>query len=369
MAESVVGLQWAYPVKRQSAYGTVTPLGDLLQTHPFEGASFIEHTPNIVDNAALLGKGHEFATRSDILTWDSMMKRQFFATTKILGWALAFHFGYKSTTTVTNGGASPSGYTTTFSHQNPNGSGYYSSGRQQPVFSVVEQVTSGIWRRFYDMQIKAVELTATLGDFLKLSVEAQGSGMKDTLTGFSFPTQVGAEGTRLRFASLNFSHGLSGSPSDQSCQVRSIRVRSEYQYFDADGYCPGSGYLTAATPSSGQVRNKLEFSKRAILFEFVMRAASADTFWTKLEAQSDLEATLTFTGSAVNGTTNHGLVITLPQMRYRAVPISSDGDLITYQVQGIIFANATDNGSGEANGTVKMTVSSDINHALLLVSS
>ena len=57
--ESTVALRWAFSPKRQAAYGTALAVADLTLSHPFEGADFGEHTPNMSDNAALFGKGRE----------------------------------------------------------------------------------------------------------------------------------------------------------------------------------------------------------------------------------------------------------------------------------------------------------------------
>jgi hypothetical protein len=338
-AQSIVGLQWAFPVKRQSAYATANPELDIVETHPFEGADIIEHNPNMSENSAQLGRGHEFATRLDIMTWDTMMRRSFTATSKIVGWAMAFHLGKL---TSTNLGGSPSAYQHVMEYQDHNGAGYYSSGRQQPVFTVVEQVTSGYIRKFPSMQIKAVEMTAQLGDWLRLTVEAQGSGMKTTLSGFSFPDQSVAEGERLRFAGLTFNHqAVGGGTTDISCDVRSFRFRSEYQYFENDGYCPGSGYLTSADANSGQIRNKLEFGRRACLLEFTVRADASDDLFDRLEGRTEMEAELIFTGGVISGANAHKVTLDLPRIRYRAVPIGTDGDLIVYNVQGLLLYDGT----------------------------
>jgi hypothetical protein len=268
------------------------------------------------------------------MSWDSMMKRTFTATTKILGWAFAFHLGSLSTTAL---GGSPSAYSHEMEYQDPFGSGYYGSGRQIPAFTVVERVTSGYYRRFPSMVVKAIELNGQIGDWVNMTVECQGSGMKTTLTGFTFPSQADSEGERLRFSSMTFDHGSVGAPADVSCDVRSIRFRTEYQMFEQDGYCPGSGYLTSGDPTSGQIRNKLEFGRRAVMLEFTVRADENTTLFTRLEAGTELEATMTFEGGLISGANRHTLMISVPKLKYRAVPIGTDGDLIVYNVQALVM--------------------------------
>jgi hypothetical protein len=334
-AQSMVGVQWAYPVKRQSAYAPANPAGDIVSSHPFDGTDIIEHVPNMSDNTAQFGRGHEFATRLDIMSWDSMMRRSFTATTKILGWAFAFHLGKLTTGAL---GGSPAAYSHVMEYQDHLGTGYYGSGRQQPVFTVVEQTAAGHQRTFPSMAIKAVELTAQLGDWLRMTIECQGSGMKTAaVSGFTFPDQSISEGERLRMAQLTFTHDA----VDISCDVRSMRFRSEYQYFEADGYCPGSGYLSSGDPNSGQIRNRLEFGRRAVLFEFVTRADNLQTFFDAMEDRTEIAATLEFEGGVISGANNHKLTLDLPRLRYRAVPIGTDGDLITYQVQAVLLYDST----------------------------
>jgi hypothetical protein len=331
--ESIVGLQWAYSNKRQSAYATPNPDVDIDQSHSFEGADIADHVPNTSDNAALLGKGHEFATRLDLLSWDLRFRRSFRASTKNAGWAFAFHLGDVQTTGI--GGVPTAAYSHLMEYQDPDGSGYYGSGRQQPVSTILEKVTSGLVRKFPSVQVMAVELTGTQGDWAKLAVECIGSGRKMDGTGFSFPEAI--DGEPLRVASLLFEHGVDPSLTDVSCDVRSFRFRTEHAYAEADGYCPGSGYQTSGDPTSGQIRNKLETTRRAIVLEWVVRASSDNTLFTRLEGSIETAALITLTGSAINGSADHQIIISIPKIKYRAVPIGSDGDVITYTVQAVLL--------------------------------
>lgn len=341
MAESTVQLQWAYSNKRQSSYATANPDVDINQSHPFEGADFADHTPNMSDNAALFGKGHEFATRNELLSWDVRFRRSFFATTKVLGWAFAFHTG---TDTPTSLGGAPTAYSHVFEYQDPVGTGYYGSGRQQPVTTVVERVTSGLARKFPSCVVSAIEVTGSLNDWLRLAVEMIGSGKKVTLSpsDFTFPDTndpaTGGEGTLLRNAGLTFQEGPSGALVDISCQVRSYRFRSEMAYFENEGYCPGSGYNVDGDATSGQIRNKLEFSRRAVVLEFVVMADSTNhTFFDRLTSGSEVSALLTVEGAIISGANAHSWILSIPRMKYRAVQVGSDGDLVIWQMQTVVF--------------------------------
>lgn len=338
MAESVVGISWAYSNKRQSAYATANPDVDIDQSHPFEGADIANHVPLMSDNAAMFGKGHEFATRNEILSWDVTFRRAFHATTKILGWAFAFHTGKVTTTSL---GGVPIAYSHVCEYQDPNGTGYYGSGRQQPATTIVEQVTSGLTRKFPSCQVQAIEVTGTLNDWIRVSMDLKGSGKKTQVAPSAFTMPTSTEGSLLRHASLLFSHGVSGSLADTSCDVRSFRFRSEMQYFDTDGYCPGSGYQTSGDPTSGQIRNKLEMARRAVMFEFVARASSDNTYFTRLDGSIETSALLTIDGATISGVNAHRLRLNLPRMKYKAVPIGTDGDLITFQVQAVVFMDPT----------------------------
>lgn len=341
--ESTVALQWAYPVKRQSAYATVQANGDLTQSHPFEGADFGEHTPNMVDNAALFGKGHEFATQLYLMSWDTRFRRTAFLTTKLAGWAFAFHCGAIST--GASDGGTPAAFEHTYEYQDHTGSGYYGSGRQLPVFTVIEKATSGLLRQFPSMLISALELTGNGNDFCRIALDLVGSGKMTRLTpgSFTFPSGTdGEEGDRLRNTAMLFEVGETGSLIDISCDIRSWRFRSEYSLAEEDGYCPGSGYLTDGDPSSGQIRNRLEFLRRAVMLEFVIRASSSVTLFTQLEGAVELAAQITLTGNDINAVpTANEVTINVPRLRYRAIPIGSDGDLVTYSVQTVVMYDDT----------------------------
>jgi len=339
MAESIVQIQWAYSNKRQAAYATRNPDVDIDQSHPFEGADIADHVPNMSDNAALLGKGHEFATRNEILSWDVRFRRSFIMTSKIAGWAFAFHCG--KVTTVNLGG-SPVAYSHVFEYQDPVGAGFYGSGRQQPAVTIVERVASGLARRFPSCQVMSVEVTGQLADWTRIALDMIGSGKKEDASGFTFPDSTnpatGGEGLGLlRNAGLLFMHGPSGGVQvDLSCDVRSFRFRSEMSFFETDGYCPGSGYQISGDPTSGQIRNKLEFGRRAVMLEFVVNASST-TFHTRLEASALTSAVLTTTGAVISGANAHLWRVNVPQVKYKSVPIGTDGDQVIYTVTAVIF--------------------------------
>lgn len=443
--ESAVGIQWAYSNKRQSAYPVPNPAADIDQSHPFIGTDIGDHTVNMVDNAELYGKGHEFATREYLLSWDTRFRRQTYLTSKMAGWGFAFHCG-KVTTSPLGGGA----FEHIFEYQDPNGAGYYGSGRQLPVTTIIERVTSGLTRRFPSMLVSAIELTGAMNDFCQLAMDLVGSGAMnrlpptgsvagsakigsgadgtvtvtddvvgdslksievvvapgvsaalsaaiasnlvtvtlgtdaggapdpakntatlvaaavealagvtavasgtgaDPITGaappkgftgggvaFVFPTGEDAnEGERLRNTAMLFQVGETGDLQDVSCDIRSWRFRSEYSLADVDGYCPGSGYFVPGDPLSGQVRNKLEFLRRATVLEWVVRASADNTIFTQMEGLVNLAAEITLTGAAIEGSSAfHQVKINVPQINYRAIPIGVDGDLITYSIQTVI---------------------------------
>lgn len=348
MAESTVAIRWAFSNKRQSAYQTETPSGDMTQSHPFVNADFGVHEANSSDNAAQYGKGHEFATRDEKLSWNSSFTRTFQATTKILGWAFAFHTGNVSTTNL---GGSPTAYRHDFEYMDPiNGTGYYGSPRQLPVVTVWELVASNLVRIFPSMLVKTVEVTGQQNDWVMLTIEMQGSGSMRRVSpsGVTFPNSTnpltGGEGTLLRNASLLFEHSPSGSAySDISCDVRSFRFRSEYALFEDDGYCPGSGYLISGNARSGQIRNKLEIARRAVALEFVVKAPSTNNvIFDRLEQSVTMAAQLTVTGEVISGSNYHLLRLTFPQLRYRSVPIGADGDQVIYSVTTIVMYDDTE---------------------------
>lgn len=453
--ESAVGLRWAYSNKRQVSYVAALANGDLDQSHPFEGVDIGDHVVNMADNAALYGKGHEFATREYLLSWDTRFRRASFLTTKLAGWGFAFHTGVDSVSPLDVG--PPAAYRHVFEYMDPFGTGYYGSGRQLPVTTIAEQVTSNLVRKFPSMLVSAIELTGSLNDFCRIAMDLVGSGVMErvdavtaaaTSATFSFgsgangvvtttvtatgtagnsftmkvelgtgnnvplsaalvgtaitvtlatdgtgandpaantatlvaaaidalaqvtsvasgtgagvitsifgpsaftggaaattqaitwPTGAAAqEGERLRNTAMLFEQGPTGLLVDTSCDIRSWRFRSEYSLADADGYCPGSGYLTPGNPLSGQVRNKLEFLRRAVLLEFVVRASRDNTLFTRLEGLVDLAAQITLTGADINTVDPHQVKIEIPTMNYRAIAIGADGDVITYSVSTVI---------------------------------
>lgn len=349
MAESTVAMRWSFSNKRQLNYQTENPSGDITQSHPFVNADFGVHEANSSDNAAQYGKGHEFATRDEKLSWNTSFTRNFQATTKILGWAFAFHTG-NVTTTALGGGA----FKHVFEYMDPIlGTGFYGSSRQLPVVTIYELVATNLIRIFPSMLVKTIEVTGSQNDWVMLTLELQGSGMMRRVTpnvsGYTFPNSTdpltGGEGTLLRNASLLFEHSTSGvTLADTSCDVRSFRFRSEYALFEEDGYCPGSGYLVSGNARSGQIRNKLEIARRAVVFEFVVKAPSTNNLvFDRLEQSLTAAARLTVTGEQI-GTSGffHTWLLYIPQLRYRSVPIGADGDQIIYSITTIVMYDQTE---------------------------
>lgn len=333
--ESTVAISWAFSKKVEPTYGVaLNPTSQIDQSHPMLGADIADHVPAFSDNAAFYGKGHEFATRNELLSWDVKFRRQFHATSSMLAWAFAFHTGRIVATTPLAG--APSGYSHSMIFNDVmTGTSYGGvSRRQQPSTTIVERVTSGLARIFPGCVVQAVEVTGQIGQWLQLSLDMVGSGKKTDGTGFSFPTAT--EGSLLKHASLTFMTGPSGA-TNISADVRSFRFRSEMQLADQEGYYPGSGYNVSGDPTSGQVRGKLEFTRRAVLFEAVVTATSSTQYHGWLEGNSLQAATLTIDGASINAGYKHQLKIELPQLKYRAVPIQTDGDLITYSIQTVVF--------------------------------
>ena len=81
-----------------------------------------------------------------------------------------------------------------------------------------------------------------------------------------------------------------------------------------------------------------------MVFEFVVKAPSTNNqIFDRHEQSVTLQARLTVTGEQIASSGfYHQLVINVPQLRYRSVPVGADGDQVIYSVTTIVMYDQTE---------------------------
>lgn len=320
MSERNVCIDVAYTNKKQSAYGTGVGDADLTEAHPFIGDDNVEVVTEKYDDREEFGKGHEFPTQQHNLVADTRLKRSFEASSRMLAWALAFLAG-DITTTQPDGTGAPNTYQHVIKPMDIDDSGV---GKQLPVTTIVEALTSFRKRKFRDMLVKSVTLKGELKKQLQLELELVGSGHYEDST-LSMPTP--ASSSFLRMADVTFTIGS----DDVSAKLISFEFKHDNELAEDLGYHPGSGYLDA-TSGAPQIRGKLEVTKRGVTLKarVLMEAETLDGYQ---KANTEKAITIVAEGATIESTYKHKLTLEMPVSWLKATPIAREGNLMVYDIE------------------------------------
>lgn len=319
MSERNVCIDVAYTNKKQSAYGTAVGDDDLTEAHPFIGDDNVEVVTEKYDDREEFGKGHEFPTQQHNLVADTRLKRSFEASSRILAWALAFACG-----DITS--ELPTGATIAYQHViKPMDIDDSAVGKQLPVTTIVEKLTSFRKRKYRDMLVKSVTLKGELKKQLQLELELVGSGHYADST-LSIP--VPASSSFLRMADVVFEIGAS---DDVSAQLLSFEFKHDNELAEDQGYHPGSGYLDA-TSGAPQIRGKLEVTKRTVTLKcrVLMEAETLDGYQ---KANTEKDIVIEAAGANIEGIFFHKLTLEIPVAWLKATPVGREGNLMVYDIE------------------------------------
>jgi hypothetical protein len=307
--------------KKQASIGVANVVGDLW--------SFWKLNPDLTgvvlnteDDAAEIGKGHEFATQVFPVSWDGPFKLQKYTSSEFLTWALAYAMG-----NVVKSGTTPN-WIYTISPFAP-GAG---DPIELPYFSFVEQVrttpNSLIDRLLVGCQVEGVTLQVNSGpgrQSSQLTVDVVGSGKLTEPSALVIPARTSEH------LLLGASMALTVHAVDYVALKTIISATFTWKNnIDlAAGFFPGSGFQSADDSTSGAIRGRLEFGTRAIGFSFIVRLKSDSTEWAALKAGTSFtDVALTLTANA-----NDLATISLPMAKFKVVNFAESG--------GWIAANCT----------------------------
>jgi len=306
MSERDYDMKIAVGPEKQSAYGTALVDGSLDTFYPMNGVAFLEEDPGFVPNDDQVGIG-EWPTDQNQEMKDCRMSLGYDCGTWMLGWVTAFGLG-NSTPALLD--------TTAYSHTNIP----ITASKQLPVTTIAVQPTAGIKRKVRDIAVARFKISGEGKQRLKLEFDLIGSGHVAS-SALSFPT-ISAD-SFLRTHGVTFEIGASGSEVDDSDRLKKWSFEWDNHPLEDDGYYPGSG----------QVRGRLEHGRRTGTLEFDLLLDANTTELDHLEANDALKAIITAQGALIESTYYHKLVLTLPKLKYKALPMGSEDNMVLYNVK------------------------------------
>lgn len=271
--------------------------------------------PMFENDAAEIGKGHEFITATFPSHYEVANRLEKYASAEFVTWAVAYALG---NTTVT-GSAAPYSYTIV-----PIDPG---TTLELPYFSVVEQVAEGggaaIDNAYIGCAIEDFTYSFNSGPgraSSKMMVNWVGSGLLTTPSAVSVPALT----TESNMLAASMSLVVNGVDYVATKRILSGSIGWKNNLLVKDGFFPGSGEQNGL-----QVAGRLEIGARVPSFNFTARLLSSSAEYATLIAQTTGTAVLT-----VSFDTNHSVTFTFPQMAFQMVENTDADGLVAVSVTG-----------------------------------
>ena len=302
--------------KKQAAIGTANVVGDMWSFTKLN-SDLSGVVLNTEDDAAEIGKGHEFATTVYNVSWDGPFKINKYASSEMCAWAFAYGMG-----NVAKTGTTPN-WIYTCTPLNPNAG----DAVELPYFSFVEHVrdspNSVIDRMLVGCAVEGITLQINSGpgrQSAQLSVDCVGGGKLTEPSAITIPSKTAEH--LLYGASMAFTAHTVDYVA--TAKIISATVSWKNNLDLANGFYPGSGFQ-GGTNTAGAIRGRMEIGNRALGLNFVARLKSDSTEWAALKAGTTFtDVSLSLTSSA-----NDSVTITLPKAMFRAMAIGETGGWVT----------------------------------------
>ena len=306
--------------KRQTDIVTVAIEADLISLSTLNAAPAVLE-PTFEDDAAYIGKGHEWPTEQFFSHWDFSASIEKNLSAEFAAWAFAFALG-----NVVN---DPPG-TYTCIPLLPSGG---VDSPELPYFTFIEAIRQGTYvvldRMAVGCAIEDLALAITTGPgraAAKLTVNIVGSGLRTEPSGIVIPLPHTAE-VCLPAASAALSILTTDYILDKT--LVSIEVSYKNNIDLTSGFHPGSGFQDD-DPDLGAIRSRLEFGNRVAGLRFTARFENGSPEITALQALTPGEAVLVLTYSA-----GAKLTITFHKVVYRTARVVNDGETTSITVEGL----------------------------------
>ncbi|HOQ47923.1 MAG TPA: hypothetical protein PK157_21620 [Bryobacteraceae bacterium] len=305
--------------KKQTDLATANAVGDIWSLTK-TNAALTTVTLNTENDAAELGKGHEFATQTFKSHWDVSGSIEKYLSSEIAAWAFVFGLGGR----VKSG--TPPTITYTCTPQDP-----VTGGIELPAFSFIEAIRQGASAVLDRMAVGCVveEFRITLGSGpgranSRITVNFAGSGKLVEPSGITLP--AGTAEHLLPGASAQVV--INGVDYVTSRNLVSLELGFKNNLRLDSGFYPGSGIQDGAA-----IRGRLEFGDREASLKFVARFEHGSTELTKLRNQTTGTAVVSLQGDLISGSDYHSLEVTFHKVAFRTAVVGDTDGIVTVEVE------------------------------------
>jgi hypothetical protein len=280
--------------------------------------------PVFENDAAEVGKGHEFISQTFPSHYDVANRLEKYASAEFVTWACAFGLGNVA---VTGSGAP---YTYTIVPIDPG------TTLEPPYFSIVEQVAEGggsaVDNLYVGCAIEDWTYQFSYGPgraSSKMTVNWVGSGLVTSPSGITVPA-VTLENNMLA-ASMALT--VNGVDYVGSKRILSGSIGWKNNLLLNAGFFPGSGMQNGL-----QVRGRMEIGARVPTFQFTARLLAGSPEYNTLVSQTTGTATLSVQHDAGNSVS-----FNFPQMAFQVVENAEADGIVAVQVTGAPQFNTAQN--------------------------
>lgn len=271
--------------------------------------------PVFENDAAEIGKGHEFITQTFPSHYDVANRIEKYASAEFTTWAVAYGLGNVSVT----GSSAP--YTYTMVPIDPG------TTLELPYFSLVEQVAEGGGKAVDNLYVGcAIEDWTYQFSYgpgrasSKMTVNWVGSGLLTTPSSITVPALT----TENNMLAASMSLSVNGVDYVSTKRILSGSIGWKNNLLLNAGFYPGSGLQNGL-----QVRGRMEIGARVPTFQFTARLLSGSTEYNALVNQTTGTATL-----SVNHDAGNSVSFSFPKMAFQVVENAEADGIVAVTVTG-----------------------------------
>lgn len=338
--QTVIGVGY----KPQSALQTASTATDIWRLSKLN-AALATINPVLEDDAAEIGKGHEFATAIYPVNMDASGSIEKYLSSEMVAWLFAFAFGK-----VTETPAGTGGYKLTM----------VPSGVCDPLdllpFTFVEQIgkeceTGAVDRSAVGNVISDFSLAIGSGPGRqsgKMTANFHGCGKVDSPSAIVMPTTPLVE--HLLLAS-SAAVTILGADYVTNKNLVSLEFSCQNNPRLDQGFYPGSG----VDANGFAIRGRMERGNRAFGLNVVGRYDAGSTELSSLMALTTGTASFELTGALISAGIHHGLKVTFHKVALKSGVLADDQGILTVATQispmydsvdGVITVEVTTSVSG-----------------------
>ena len=271
--------------------------------------------PVFENDAAEIGKGHEFITQTFPSHYDVANRLEKYASAEFTTWACAYGLGNVAVT----GSSAP--YTYTITPIDPG------TTLELPYFSLVEQVPEGGGKAVDNLYVGcAIEDWTYQFNYgpgrasSKMTVNWVGTGQLTTPSGITVPALT----TENNMLAASMSLSVNGVDYVATKRILSGSIGWKNNLLLNAGFYPGSGLQNGL-----QIRGRMEIGARVPTFQFTARQLSGSTEYNTLVAQTTGTATL-----SVNHDAGNSVSFSFPKMAFQVVENAEADGIVAVTVTG-----------------------------------